>query len=92
MARYSQTRRMPAEVALSFSRLESEEFESVAQALAIADDGAHFNGIWSKRQRNFQSDNFTGFEAACESGSYAVLSHFRWSVPSRCGILRPETF
>jgi len=58
---------------ISLSFVEGEKFESVAQALAIADDGADFDGIRSKRQRDFESDDFAGFEAAGKSGANAVL-------------------
>ena len=44
--------------------VEGEEFESVAQALAVADDGADFDGIGREGQRNFESDDLSGFETA----------------------------
>ena len=62
--------------------VEGEEFESVAQALAVADDGADFDGIGRKGQRNFKSNDFAGFEASGESGADAVLSHFGGASPA----------
>ena len=62
--------------------VQGEEFESVAEALAVADDGADFDGIRSEGQRNFESDDFAGFEAAGESGADAVLAHFGGASPT----------
>src|ERR1035437_5680186 len=62
--------------------VEGEEFESVAEALAVADDGADFDGIGRKGQGNFQSDDLAGFEASRECGADAVLAHFGGSSPT----------
>src|SRR5579872_4066990 len=48
--------------------VESEEFESVAQTLAVTHDGAHLDGIRSEGQRDLESHNLAGFETAGESG------------------------
>ena len=62
--------------------VEGEEFESVTEALAIADDGAHFDGIGREGQRNFEGDDLAGFEAAGEGGADAVLTHFGGTPPT----------
>ena len=53
---------------LALDVVESEEFETVAQALAVADDGADFQGIGTEGKRDFEGDDFSGFEFAGESG------------------------
>jgi len=62
--------------------VEGEEFESVAEALAVANDGADFDGIGRKGQGNFQSDDLAGFEAAGKGGADAVLAHFGGASPA----------
>ncbi|SPE28494.1 hypothetical protein SBA2_40056 [Acidobacteriia bacterium SbA2] len=62
--------------------VEGEEFESVAQALAVADNGADLDGIGREGQRNFESDDLAGFETAGEGGTDAVLTHFGGTSPA----------
>jgi hypothetical protein len=62
--------------------VEGEEFEAVAQALAVADDGSDFDGIGSEWEGNFEGDDFAGFEAAGEGGADAVLTHFGGASPA----------
>lgn len=72
-----------AEDGVALSVVEGEEFESVAEALAVADDGADLDGIGREGQRNFESDDLAGFEAAGESSTDAVLAHFCGASPAR---------
>src|SRR5579859_7982204 len=62
--------------------VESEEFESVAEALAVTHDGPDFDGIRSEGQRNLERDNFARLEAAGESGADAILAHFGGASPT----------
>ena len=56
--------------------------KSVAEALAVADDGADFDGIGREGQGNFESDDLAGFEASGERGADAVLAHFGGASPA----------
>src|SRR5260370_30668017 len=62
--------------------VEGEELEAVAQALAIAHDAAHFQGVGTEGQRNFEGDDFSGFEAAGESRADAILTEFGGASPA----------
>src|SRR5579859_1140835 len=62
--------------------VESEEFESVAEALAVTHDGPHFDGIRSEGQRDLQSYNLAGLKAAGECGADAILAHFGGASPT----------
>ena len=44
--------------------VQGEEFESVAQALAVAHNSPHFDGIRRQGQGDFQRDDLSGFKAA----------------------------
>src|SRR5690348_1181992 len=72
--------------------VEGEEFESVTQALAIAHDGTHFDGIGREGQGNFQSHNLARLEAAGESGADAVLAHFGGASPAGAEFSRLKHF
>jgi hypothetical protein len=61
---------------------EGEEFEAVAEAVAITDDCPHFQRIWTERKRNLEGDDFAGFEFAGERGSDAVLADFGGVSPA----------
>ena len=62
--------------------IEGEELKTVAQTLAITDDGAHFQGIGAERQRNFERNDFSGFEVAGEGGADAILTEFGGASPA----------
>jgi hypothetical protein len=62
--------------------IEGEELKTVAQALAITDDGAHFQGIGTEGQRNFERNDFSGFEVAGEGGADAILTEFGGASPA----------
>src|SRR5215472_3991644 len=72
--------------------VQREEFESVAQTLAIADDGADFDGIRRERQRNFEGDDFSRFEAAGQSGTNTVLTHLSRASPAAAKFPRLKHF
>lgn len=61
---------------------EGKEFESIAEPLAVAHDGADLDGIGSKGQRDFESDDLAGFEFAGESGTNAILTDFGGASPT----------
>jgi hypothetical protein len=71
-----------AEDGVALASVEGEEFETVAQALAVADDGADFDGIGRQGQGNFEGDDFAGFKAAGEGGPDAILAHFGRASPA----------
>ena len=62
--------------------IEREEFEAIAEALAITDDSADFDWIGSQGQGDFKSDDFSRLEAAGESCADAVLTHFGGAPPA----------
>ena len=62
--------------------VQSEEFEAVAQALAVANDGSYFDRIRSERERDIESYDFPGLEAAGQSGADTVLTHFGRTSPA----------
>jgi hypothetical protein len=67
---------------IALAVVEGEEFETVAQALAVTDDGADFDGIGRKGQRDFDGNDLAGFEVAGEGGADAVLAHFGGASPA----------
>src|ERR1700692_2537847 len=62
--------------------VEGEEFEAVAQAVAITDDSANFQWVGTERQRNLERNNFTGLKLAGESGADAILAEFGSTSPT----------
>ena len=62
--------------------VEGQEFESVAEALAVAHDGADFDGIGGEGQGNLESDDLARLEAPRERGADSVLAHFGGSSPA----------
>src|ERR1700739_1695541 len=67
---------------IALAIVEGEEFETVAKSLAIADNGAHLDGIGCKRQGNVQGNDLAGVEAAGERGAEAILSHLGGASPA----------
>ena len=61
---------------------EGEEFEAVAEAVAVTHDRPHFQRIWTERERNFEGDDFAGFEFAGKRSSNAVLANFGGVSPA----------
>jgi len=61
---------------------EGEEFEAVAEALAVTNDGADFQGIGTERQGNFEGNDFSGFEFAGKGGADAILAKFGGASPA----------
>jgi hypothetical protein len=61
---------------------EGQEFEAVAQALAVADDGANFQRVGAEGQRHFERDDFAGFELTGESCADAILAKFGGASPA----------
>ena len=62
--------------------VKGEEFETVAQAVAITDDSANFQWVGTKRQRNLERNDFAGLKLAGESGADAVLAQFGGASPT----------
>jgi hypothetical protein len=62
--------------------VEGEEFEAVAESLTVANDGPNSDGIRSQGQRNVESDDFAGFEAAGKRGADTVLTQFGGASPA----------
>ena len=52
---------------------EGEEFETVVQALPVADDGADLELAGAQGQGNFEGDDFAGLKIAGQSSADAVL-------------------
>src|ERR1700722_4132938 len=61
---------------------EGEEFETVAEALTIADDGADFQGIGAEGQRNVEGNDFATFEFSGEGGADTILTEFSRASPT----------
>ena len=49
--------------------VQSEEFEAVAQALAVANDGSYFDRIRSEWERDIESYDFPGFKLTMNDGT-----------------------
>src|SRR6476620_7610394 len=62
--------------------VQGEEFESIAESLAVANDGADFDGVRSERQRDFKRDDFSRLEAAGEGCADSILAHFSGASPA----------
>jgi len=77
---------------IALAVVEGEEFESVSESLAVADNGADFDGIGRQGQRNVQRHNFTGIEAAGEGGANAILAHFGGASPAGAELSGLEHF
>jgi hypothetical protein len=61
---------------------EGEEFEAVAEAVAVTHDRPYFQGIWTEGKRNLEGDDLSGFEFAGEGSSNAVLADFGGVSPA----------
>ena len=59
-----------------------EEFEAVAEAVAIAHDGADFQWVGAEGQGNFEGDDFAFLEFSGESGADAILTEFGGVSPA----------
>ena len=59
-----------------------EEFEAVAEAVAIAHDGADFQWVGAEGQGNFEGDDFAFLEFPGESGADAILTEFGGVSPA----------
>src|ERR1700689_1108777 len=72
-----------AELAKSGSLLvgHDQKFESAAQAVTVADDGAQLDDIGSKREGKLERNNFTGLQLSAEGCSDAVLADFIGAAP-----------
>jgi hypothetical protein len=67
-------------VALGFR--ESQEFESVPEALAVADYGANLHGVRAEWKGNVEGDDFTRRQFPREGGADAILAEFRGTSPA----------
>ena len=77
-------RRRPGGVSLLLLGYD-EEFESAAQAVAIADDGAEFHELRRKGDGELQRYDFAGVQLAAEGCADAVLADFVGSAPAGGG-------
>lgn len=55
--------------------IQGQKLEAIAEALAVTDNGTNLDGIGRQGERDIESDDFAGFEAAGEGGPNAVLTH-----------------
>lgn len=61
---------------------EGEEFEAVAQAIRVADDGTQFQWIGAQGKRNFEGDDFSALELPGERSTDAILADLCGASPT----------
>jgi hypothetical protein len=64
---------------------DDEEFESAAEAFAVADDGAEFGDVGRDGNGELEGDDFAGVHLAAESGTDAVEAEFAGASPTGGG-------